>query len=356
MNDLPSAPQNRPDDSGYNNPSRSPSESRRLTEKETAEFMKDTASDNWDSSLHAEFESSTTSPVKLFERTRRFFRGILALLILGVSLLGLFLYATALSFIARVGTYPLPLQIPVWILLFVVLVLVVYATVRLIVLWRSLQRHPQVTLTKIDLDDPGAAKEALSRYLKHLLERIESATQQWNRFWPDDPGKGKAVEDSCRKLVSARHIDAVSWLEEYEESIREPMDQAAAARINRYWRLVGIKTAISPFPLVDSIAVLYNNFLMIGDLATLYGRRISRHEIIILMGIIIFQVYIATHAQEVLDSVADEMTQTIQSGVARSFTQFFSPKLAEGAINAMVTWRIGKRARQMMSPVKGGSL
>ncbi len=350
MNESPQSRPDRPEDSGYNNPSKAPQKTRPLSDKEVDAFH----SDEPDPLMSATgtTESDPISPVQVLARTRRIFRTSLSLLILGVLLIGLFLYAAALDFVSNVTSYPLYLQWPIWLLLALVLVLVLYALLRLLLLWKSLQQHPQVALSQADPEDSVRASTELARYLKKLASGGKKQTARWAQFWPDHPEKAADLMGACKRLSGERHMDAETWLEEFEQQIRKPMDQAAANRIRHYWKLVGIKTAISPFPIIDALAVLYNNFLMIGDLAELYGRRINRADIFTLLWAIIFQVYISAQTQEILDSVADEMTKSIQSGIARSLTSFISPKLAEGTVHALVTWRIGKRAMTMMRPVQ----
>ncbi|MFO7724094.1 MAG: YcjF family protein [Oceanipulchritudo sp.] len=341
MSKPPPTRTQRPEDSGYNNPSRQPAKTRKVAEEP--------APDVSELELNPVMNADARGPaaLRILNRIRRFFRVSVAVLILTVLLVGLGIYAAALDFLIRIHAYPIYLQWPVWLLLGLVLVLVLYAVIRLLLVWRTLHRHPQVSLEKVELSDRVAARSQLTDYLKALLKQ---PADRWRKVWPDEEAASQ-VSEACRNLVRERHIDADSWLDEYERQVRSPMDQAATARIRSYWQLVGVKTAISPFPLIDAMAVLYNNFLMIGDLATLYGRRIRRHEIVILLWVVFFQVYVASQSQELLDSAADEMGQTIHSGIARSFTHFISPKLAEGTIHAMVTWRIGKRAMRMMQPV-----
>ena len=341
----------RPDDSGYNNPSRNPVGSRRLSRESEAAFDEQDPDLLFPEDPASGRDYGSSAAFRILKRTRRLFRTTLLLLTLLLAVAGLYLYAAALDFTAQVTSYPVYLQWPVWMLLGLVLFIVLYALARIAVLWRSLGRHPQVSLAQVSETDREVAKDQLLRYLNQLLHQKAS---HWQRLRTGSPDKTEELLLACRRLAKQRHIATDAWLEEFEENVRKPLDAVAAARITYYWRLVGIKTAISPFPLIDSLAVLYNNFLLIGDLATLYGRRIARHEVFILLGFIIFQVFIATRSQELFDSVADDMSQTIQSGVARGLTQFIAPKVAEGTVNAMVTWRIGKRAQRMFHPLTKG--
>ncbi|MEX0323752.1 MAG: YcjF family protein [Puniceicoccaceae bacterium] len=353
MNDTQNTRPDRPDDSGYNNPSKSPAQSRPLSADEIEEFNADDLARNPLLQNADQSADPALSPVQILARTRRFFRTSVSLLLIALCVIGLFFYATALDFIATVSSYPVYLQLPVWLLLALVLFLVLYGIIKLLLLWKSLQQHPQVALSQADVADRAKAGKELAKYLGKLTAKGNRQAQKWSKYWPDDPDKVNDLVQACTQLAGNRHIDADTWLEEFEERIRKPMDQAAANRIRHYWQLVGIKTAISPFPLIDALAVIYNNFLMIGDLAELYGRRISRADVFTLLWAIIFQVYISAQSQEILDSIADEMTKSIESGIARSLTSFLSPKLAEGTVNALVTWRIGKRAMAMMQPVQG---
>jgi uncharacterized membrane protein YcjF (UPF0283 family) len=352
MSDSKNSRPDRPDDSGYNNPSKAPAQSRPLSAEETEQFNEDELASNPLLSTVDRSNEPDLSPIQILARTRRFFRTSLSLLLLGLATIGLFIYAVSLDFIATVASYPLYLQWPVWVLLALVLILVIYALAKLLLLWKSLHQHPQVALSQANTADRAKASADLASYLKKLAAKGDRQAQTWSKYWPEEPGKATDLLQACRQLAGNRHIDADTWLEEFEERIRKPLDQAAANRVRHYWQLVGIKTAISPFPLIDALAVIYNNFLMISDLAELYGRRISGADVFTLLWGIIFQVYISAQSQEILDSVADEMTKSIQSGVARSLTGFLSPKLAEGTVNALVTWRIGKRAMTMMRPIQ----
>lgn len=340
----------RPDDSGYNNPSRGPAQTRKLSAQESEAF--DTREGYADQGVPADSsEANALTVVGALRRLRAFVRRSLLLLLLGVCILGLVVYAIALDFIIRVAEYPVYLQIPVWLLVALVVILVLYALIRISFAWLRLARHKQVDLSQADPGQMEQAHQDLSRYLNKLIAHSEVNGSRWQRLWCKNPEAADEVIKNCRKLVEERHIDTPAWLEEFESNVRIPLDKAAAKRVSHYSQLVGIKTAVSPFPLVDSAAVLYNNFLLIGDLAILFGRRIPRHEIVLLLWAIIFQTFVATQSQEILESVAEEMSKNIQSGITRSLAQFIAPRVAEGTVHAMVTLRIGRRAQRMLRPV-----
>lgn len=353
MSESPNDRPARPEDSSYNNPSRHPTGCRNLAQAEAAEFDRQDTSFLEDVSPDPTSGDPRSAVLTVLQTVRRWVRTSLFILLLGVLVVGLYLYAAALDFISQVAGYPVSLQWPVWLLLVLVLGLVLFAILRIAVLWRSLSKQPQVALIQAgDADgDEDERKAQLTSYLNTLVRHAEARSALWNRYWQDAPQQAQDLLRDCRKLAKARPITTDAWLEEFERNVLRPLDAAAAKRITHYWRLVGIKTAISPFPLVDSLAVIYNNFLLIGDLAFLYGRKLSRHEVFILLWVIIFQIFIATRTQELFDSVAEDMTQTIQSGMARSVAQFIAPKVAEGTVHALVTWRIGKRAQRLLRPI-----
>lgn len=353
MNEPSTRQQNRPDDSGYNNPSRRPAAARKVPEKEVSGFdeqevlVADIATTNGGTA-----DPRQDPALVLIKTVRRFLRTSVLLLLLGLAVVGLYVYATGLDLLRQVTAYPIYLQWPVWLLLGFVLAILVYAIGRIALLWRSLSRQPQVVFDQADPRAAGEAKAQLTAYLKTLIALAEGKRREWDILWRGTSEGGERFLEDCRQLAKQRHIEDAAWLEAFETSVGQPLDTMAKQTIWRYGRLIGVKTAVSPFPLVDSLAVLYNNFLLIGDLAFLYGRRLSRHEVVLLLWVIIFQVFIATRSQELFDSVAEEMSQTIQSGLARNVAEFVAPKVAEGTLHAMVTWRIGRRSQRMLRPVK----
>ncbi len=351
MNDTSKPRFDRPDDSGYNNPSKLPKKSRPLPEGESEQFDQTNDDLGLNDLLHADTATATPSPLTILENVHSFVRKSIFLLTLAVLIVGLVLYASALSFITDIAAYPIYLQWPLWLLLVLVLLLVLYALIRIIRIWRSLHAHPKVILSKADNSNNAKTQKDLIKYLTKLNVEKRQQVHNWTKFWPEDQNQVPTLVKSCSDLTRNRPMDADTWIEEFNERIINPIDQAANRRIRYYSKLVGIKTAVSPFPLIDSIAVLYNNFLMLGDLASLYGRKLSKQDLFLLLWINIFQVYIAGQSQELLESLADEMSQTIKSQIARSFTHFIAPKIAEGTINAMVTWRLGKQAMKIMHPL-----
>jgi len=350
MNEPSQEPANRPDDSGYNNPSRLPQKSKPITGKAASGFDDQEVPPE---AISGEVDDPSHHPaLASIQAIRRFMRTSLLLVLLGIAVVGLYVYATALDLIRQVTSYPLYLQWPVWLLIGVVLSLLLVATFKVAFLWRSLLRQPQVTFDQADPDDARQAKAQLLPYAKGVLDLADKKRPAWESLWRKDPDRGLRLLEDCRLLTKPRPIEDAAWLEAFEATVRQPLDGLAKETIWRYGRLIGVKTAVSPFPLVDSLAVLYNNFLLLGDLSLLYGRRLSRHEIIVLLWVIIFQVFVATQSQELFDSVAEEMSQTIQSGLARNIAGYIAPKVAEGTLHAMVTWRIGKRAQRLLRPVK----
>jgi uncharacterized membrane protein YcjF (UPF0283 family) len=62
----------------------------------------------------------------------------------------------------------------------------------------------------------------------------------------------------------------MEWVEEFRRDWPAALDATAHTRINRYAKFVSLKTAISPYPTLDFLMVLYNNFRMLQDLCLLY--------------------------------------------------------------------------------------
>lgn len=351
MSESTDSTSSRPDDSGYNNPSRLPQRVRTVSVNESDAFNSthDTVEEP-----DPELQSSSGSlplAVRILARTRRIIRISLLFIVLFAAVLGLYVYAAVLQFWAQVSHYHVLLQMPVWLLLGIVVALIFYALIRLAAVWMQLSKSPQTALEQATLVDAELARAALTQYLEGLIQFSQSQEHQWKSQWKESPESAEVLLKDCRKLMSVRHITTEAWLEEFQDNISRPLDEAAKKRVRFYWKSVGIKTAISPFPLIDAAAVLYSNFLMIGDLAILYGRRLPRHEVFVLLWAIMFQVFVAAHAQEVLDSASEDIAASIESSTARGVVGFFAPKVAEGVVHALITNRIGNRALRILKPV-----
>lgn len=340
----------RDDDTGHNNPSRSPTSAKPF--RESAEQGRKGGSGPADREV--------VDPGPLRRRIRRSLWMLLGFAFLVTAVF----YLLVLDFILRMQGLPLVLQVPAWVLVGGASLFVVWAGLKLIKFWFSLRTFKQVDLVspyqrahdkKPDPQKMDASKQVLSRYLEFVTTR-PAIQEHWQKIWPESAERSCAeVVYRANKLLETRSVDTPSWLRELESEVLQPLDDIARRRIKHYAKRVGIKTAISPFPLVDSLAVLYNAFLLLRELAALYGRRLNRYETGILVLLVIFQVYVAGETQEVTEAGMDEVQNFIAEGTAgftNRVTALISPKVAEGVLNGYVLYRLGRYAQRNFRPLR----
>lgn len=335
-------------DTGHNNPSRSP--------KRTKAYSAPKAPP----ANSIDTEAGT-------ESLRRASRGFGKLLFFSVGLAAaatLVLYLLVLDFLLRMNDLPLFLQVPGWGLLALVAGFVAWALFQTLRFWFSLRAFSQVRVPKphprpddselADSAEWEQARKVLSKYLKYMTAN-GAVQERWLQLWPEEPEIQMAeVLSRAERLLEPRSMDTPSWVRELDIQVLGPLDKIADARIRSYAKRVGVKTAISPFPLVDALAVLYNAFLLVQDLAALYGRRLNRYETLFLLGLITFQVYVAGESQELTEAGMSEVHGLVSGGVTNltsRISAFVSPKLAEGVLNAFVLYRLGRYAKRRFKPL-----
>lgn len=343
-------PPYRDEDTGHNNPSRPPS---------SARAYKPSPDESPDG-----FHSMDPGLTIRLDSLRRALRRWIWILLGAFSFACLIFYLLILDFLVRLQHLPTALQAPAWLLAGGAAAFVFWAVFRLLRFWLTLQSFRRVSvISPFQLaEDPGEdlarwdnARETLSKYLKALTERRETQ-EHWDRIWPPKSElRPSEVLHAANRLLESRPMDSLAWARELETRVLNPIDAAARSRIRHYAQRAGIKTAISPFPLVDSLAVLYNASLLIQDLASLYGRRLGRAETGILLALVLFQVYVAGEAQELTESGLSEVQTMIgdgMTGLTNRITSFLSPKVAEGVLNGYILYRLGHYAQNQFRPLK----
>lgn len=115
-------------------------------------------------------------------------------------------------------------------------------------------------------------------------------------------------------------------------------DKRAEKIIRKYALVIAVKTAISPWRIVDMAAVFYNSTLMICEIAKVYNRRTSRASAFKLTIRWVINLCISGGIGDVAEAVAspDVISALIPVGAK------FMGKAAEGGANAYLAWRLGK--------------
>lgn len=220
-----------------------------------------------------------------------------------------------------------------------------------------------------------ACEEFLKPYLEGLIGRPQKTQAKFLQM----VGADKIIESAQALLDADRRLGSREWVNEFVENIQLPMEALAVERINVYARAAALKTAISPWPLVDMASVVYNSTRMLTDLAIIFNRRFSRGNTIRILTGMFFTVFIAGHTQDAVDAIDGELGHQFASGVvdpgavnmedhvnsfaesafehvghgALIFAKFSTKKFAEGAASWLLMKRLGRRAIKMLKPIAG---
>ena len=151
-----------------------------------------------------------------------------------------------------------------------------------------------------------------------------------------------------------------AWLEEFMTFQRKQEEQARAS-VMTYCKLIGLKTAMCPWKIIDVVCVLVNTTLMVSRIAMIFNRRLSSVSASRLVIRWCMNLYISGELGDVVEKsasgvgrAASEMAKeqnwfgkgTVGDYVGDSLPVLskWLGKIAEGATNAYLAYRLGNRA------------
>ena len=198
-------------------------------------------------------------------------------------------------------------------------------------IWGLVRLHELETIQDlaargINLEDKHAAESAL-QHLKVLYKNVPDASwalQELDRHRSD-------IMDSPDRLRLAERI------------LVEPRDLAARKIIAKRARRVTVLTTVTPAAALDIAFVATQNLSMLRELASLYGGRPSTLSTLRLARMV------ATHLA-ITGGIALSDT-LIQQVVGKGLLGRLSARLGEGAVNGILTTRIGLAAARVCRPI-----
>lgn len=231
-------------------------------------------------------------------------------------------------------------------------------------LWllRRLPNVPKVYAADF-ADSPEAFRAVLQR---GYLARLGDADEYARRAGFDEKGASEVAERIRR--LRARSADALRADDGYLDwpaamrILQERQDERAGEIINRAMGLIAVKTAASPWKIVDSLAVFYVSAMMIFDIARVYNRRTTRFGALRLAGRWAFNIYVAREMSGAAESGVGVVTGAaghlmkpngISGAIASSLPLVgkIASKAVEGGANAFFARSLGKRAIREFQPV-----
>ncbi|HHI81545.1 MAG TPA: TIGR01620 family protein [Rhizobiales bacterium] len=155
---------------------------------------------------------------------------------------------------------------------------------------------------------------------------------------PDTAWGLSALKEHEKNIVDPEDLITLA-----ERDLVEPLDEEAGRIIASASRRVTVMTAIAPAAILDVIIVAALNARMLRDLATLYGGRPGTFGTMKLARMAITHLAI-TGSLALTDSV-------VQHVIGKGLAGRLSSRFGEGAVNGILTTRIGLAALDVTRPI-----
>lgn len=177
---------------------------------------------------------------------------------------------------------------------------------------------------------------------------IENGFVRKNNVSDDIP-----IVDSLRRLkgeIPSLCSGSDGWIYLFKDFQRK-QDEQAKEIVASTWKLIAIKTAASPWKIVDIIAVIYNSTIMVAKLAKLYNRQTSRQDAFRLVCRWIINIYIAGEIGDAVQrGVEWANANDLMSSTYKPLASMLG-KVAEGGANAFLVYRLGRHAMECFRPL-----
>lgn len=363
----------RPGDTGLGRPPQvapasallSDDDRRRLREAEEAQTLRDLA----------EAEELLASDPAVVRWAGWFAHPLAAAFLVGsAGALGLFLYSQFLTILGHLAVQPAAMQYAGYTALALLSSAVVYAMLRLMLLYARLRRNRQLrvrgleelqTRTRLRWLAAAKAREARERledYLRAFPMGTDRERKALERVGLTPEAVMALVAARGRLLDPARLASSGEWFERFRDDFQARLDKAADARVKYWANRAMIVTALSPNGLVDSLSATYFGFAMITDLCRVYHLRAGRTGTAVLLGRVFFNAYLSGQisdfeklAEEQYDHVFEQGLNVVGVGVGSNVASKFlgkvGAKATAGYLNRVLLSRLGRYACRLLRPV-----
>ena len=300
-----------------------------------------------------------------------------AFLVGSVGVLGLFLYSQVLCILANIATQPTMIQYAGYTGLGLLSSAVLYAMLRLGLLYARLRRNRQLRLDSLEelqartrlrwlvnakVDE---ARQTLTNYL--VTFPIETDKQRHKLlkvgFTPEIVKQLNHVSTELRD--PAKFSSSPIWFDRFRTDFQSHLDDIADARVKHWANRAMIVTATSPNSMVDSLSTLYFSFAMLSDLCTIYNLKTGRTGTAVLLSRVFFNAYLAGQLNDMeglIEGQSEHLFEHafqmagvgVSSGIAGKFLGKVGAKATTGYLNRVLLNRLGRYACRLLRPVTKG--
>lgn len=244
--------------------------------------------------------------------------------------------------------------------------LLLFVSFRVFLLFRRLPSFPQIRKSGMK------SYEIKDKLLHGYLEGLPESWKYAESAGFEDNEKKDVVKylDLLRGKQKAHYSDEVGWLDHF--NLFTGIQRSRANKIiGRYSKLIGLKTAASPWKFVDIICVFLNSTLMVADLAKLYNRKVDRSAAFRLVFRWFLNIYISGELGQISAKAAEAIGEQLKEPVKDSLSEMgwldgdwagtvaqsmpfvakFAGKIVEGGVNAFFAIRMGRKAVAAFEPL-----
>jgi putative membrane protein len=290
-------------------------------------------------------------------------------LLAAAGLLGLFMFNQVASAITAINTLPETIRWAGWGFFGLLCMAVVYAIMRLTILYVRLRRNKQLRLKGLEELEKRThlrwlinakrheAYQQLEAYLREYPAETSREQKRLTAVGLSGEDLNIAVRARQKLLDRDRWSDAGAWFVGFRDTFQSKLDEAAARRVSYWSRRAAFATAVSPNALADTGLTLYFSFAMLADLCTIYNLRAGRLGTMVLLSRVFFNSYLAGQLNEMEGWTSDQIQQLVEPHLPTSelvLGKVFSKigaKASAGAVNYLLLSRLGKYGCRMLRPV-----
>ena len=300
-----------------------------------------------------------------FLRRTAFWLGLLVL-----SLLGLLIVTQVAALIADIGTMPGPWGWALGATGALCGAIVLWIALKFAWTLLQLQRNPAVNRAAIEalaerelwqrlaLEEFESAEEKLRGYLAGYELDSKSATVLMASGL-SNPELDELVAAKKYLLSDDSYLPSRDWVDEFQRRFQSVLDLSASRRAKSYAKRAALGTALVPVAIVDQAVVFYFCLKLVRELMVFYNVRPAFGQTATIIARAIIQTYLAGQIQQLTEDGTEALSDTVLGSAdelaASSLTSIASTagaKLAEGALNGMMIWRLGSRTISLLQPVR----
>jgi len=296
------------------------------------------------------------------------------------SVIALFVYAQALTILAEIQSLPTWLQYVSYALLFVFFVLIVGFGVRLAGIYWRLKKTRRINIRGLEELN---ARSHLRRQVSLETGAARAHLRDYIICYPIGNKQLSEAGFTHQQIAGLRiqrekltdpqaDLGSTAWIVDFKKSFQQILDDAADECIKRHALNVGVRTAAAPFPVADTLIVLYSSLALIGDLCRIYNLRLGRLSTVLVVSWAAGQSLLAGRIEEspTLDSLNDEalhtafgeqavkMLATVGSHLTSTATELASRvakrsmrAIEQGVLQGVLLSRLGKRTKAWLRMV-----